>query len=262
MIFIWLIGFYILMGIGVYFFQEKLIFYPEKLPNDFKFNFHIKFEEHFIKMDDGAELNALRFKSENSKGLILYFHGNAGSLRRWGEVVDPFVDLGYDVLIMDFRGYGKSSGKRSHKAMLSDADRLYEFALNFVEEKNLILFGRSLGCSFASYLAGKNDPSKLILESPFYSMGDMARRVMPIFPQSIFLRFNFNNYKSLIGANCPIYIFHGKEDEIVPLESGQKLFQKLDSDQSQLFAIEGGGHNNLAGFDEYWIEMSKILGSE
>ncbi|MEP5614047.1 MAG: alpha/beta fold hydrolase [Cyclobacteriaceae bacterium] len=257
--FISLLTLYILVGLGVYFLQEKLIFLPEELDKDFSYNFPTAFEEHFLEMDDGAVINALHFKTDSAKGLILYFHGNAGSLQRWGEVVLPFVDQGFEVLIMDYRGYGKSVGERSYKTLLRDADRLYEFALNHTSEDQLIVFGRSLGSSFASYLAGKNNPSMLILETPFLSLGDMANRVAPIYPPSYFLRFNFKNHEALKGAECPIYIFHGTEDNVVPLESAQKLYETLDPDQAQFFVIEDGGHNNLSGFARYNEELNKIL---
>lgn len=246
----------------VYFFQESLIFLPEKLDRDFEYSFPASFEEHFIRMEDGAEINALHFKSDSSKGLILYFHGNAGSLRRWGDVVIPFVNVGYDVLIVDYRGYGKSTGKRTYQNMLTDADKLYEFALTLSTEDNLIVFGRSLGSSFASHVAGKNNPSKLILETPFISLGDLANRVAPLYPPSRMLRFNFKNHESLKSATCPIYIFHGTEDNVVPLSSGLKLYESLDPNQAKMFVIEGGEHNDLASFDAYQKALASILQDE
>ncbi len=232
---------------------------PEKLDKDFEYDFSSSFREHFIEMEDGAMINALHFERDNSKGLILYFHGNAGSLRRWGEVVEPFVELGFEVLIVDYRGYGKSRGKRTYQKMLSDADKLYAFALELTDEKNLILYGRSLGSSFASHLAGKNNPSKLILETPFFSLGDIAKRVVPFFPQNYLLRFNFKNYESLKDAECSIYIFHGTDDNVVPIESGEKLYKTLNSDQASFIVVQGGEHNNLAEFQEYQREIRKVL---
>ena len=261
-IFIVLFALYFLVGLAIYFFQEELIFLPEKLDKDFAYDFPFDFQEHFIEMADGASINALHFKADSSKGLILYFHGNAGSLRRWGEVVEPFVELGFDVLITDYRGYGKSTGKRTYKKMLADADQLYEFALGKTTEDRLILYGRSLGSSFASHLAGKNNPSKLILETPFLSLGDIANRVAPIYPPNYLLRFNFKNHESLKKAQCPIHIFHGTEDNVVPLQSGEELFQTLDPDQAQLIVVEGGGHNNLASFDRYQREIRNVLLNE
>lgn len=213
-------------------------------------------------MNDGAEINALHFQTSNPKGLILYFHGNAGSLERWGNVVDPFVDLGFDVLIMDYRGYGKSTGARSSKLMLSDADKLYEFARNITEEKNIIVFGRSLGSAFASHVGGKNSPASIILETPFYSLGDVAKKVVPIYPQDLLLRFNFKNYKALSKSTSPIHIFQGTNDQVVPFESATKLYKSLQAKGASITILKDGGHNDLATIDRYWEEMKKILLSE
>ena len=254
-----LLGLYLLVGIGVYIFQERLIFLPEELPRDFRFEFENPYKEHFITMEDGAELNALHFQTQNSKGLILYFHGNAGSLERWGNVVDPFVDLGFDVLIMDYRGYGKSTGKRSQGLMLSDADELYSFAQTISKEQNIVVFGRSLGSAFASHVGGKNNPAKIILETPFYSLADVAKRVVPIYPQDLLLRFNFKNFKALSTSTSSIYIFQGTNDQVVPMESAQKLYQSLEGKVASIAIIKGGGHNDLATFDEYWGDLKKAL---
>lgn len=255
-----LLGLYLIVGIGIYLLQEKLIFLPDELERDFEFRFEKPFTEHFLEMKDGAEINVLNFHAQNSKGLILYFHGNAGSLERWGNIVDPFVDMGYDVLIMDYRGYGKSSGQRSQQAMLSDADELYEFALSGSQEKKMIVFGRSLGCAFASHVGGENNPSKIILETPFYSLEDVAKKVVPIYPTNLLLRFNFKNHQSLQSANAPIYIFQGTEDEIVPFESAKKLHDSIKDLDADFIVIKGGEHNNLSGFEQYWVTMSEILG--
>src|SRR5436190_1275553 len=99
--------------------QEKMIFYPEPISADFKFKFNANFEELFIKSKD-AEINALHFKTNNPKGVILYFHGNAGSLDTWGDLGEEFTRTGYDFFIFDYRGYGKSTGSRSEEAFHAD----------------------------------------------------------------------------------------------------------------------------------------------
>src|SRR5882757_6576928 len=100
----------IIIFLLLFFFQEKLIFFPEKLDKNFRFGFSSKFEEINIKTSDNKLLNGLLFKVDNPKGLIFYLHGNAGSLNSWGEVAKTYVDLHYDVYILDYRGYGKSEG--------------------------------------------------------------------------------------------------------------------------------------------------------
>ncbi|MEQ6168254.1 alpha/beta hydrolase [Ekhidna sp. MALMAid0563] len=249
---------YVLIGLAIYLLQESLIFLPESLPDNYEYSFNKDFEEHSLIMKDGAVINALYFKLQDSRGLIVYFHGNAGNLARWGEVAEPFVDLGYEVLISDYRGYGKSTGSRSEKKLLSDAEEIYNFAKKLEREERIVIFGRSLGSAFASCLSSKNNPNKLILETPFYSLTDVARKLFPIYPAAWLLNYRFENHKYLRQTTAPIFIFHGNEDEIVPYESGQKLYEAVE-EQATLFAIDGGHHNDLAAFDSYWEHMKSVL---
>ena len=103
----------------LYFFQEKLIFFPENLDKDFKFSFDQKFEEINFKTQDNHLLNGILFMSDSSKGLIFYLHGNAGSLNTWGEVAQTYTDLNYDVFMLDYRGFGKSEGKINSQKQLA-----------------------------------------------------------------------------------------------------------------------------------------------
>ncbi len=253
LLFVYLIGFALL-----YLLQEKFIFLDDDLPSDYQFEFNAEFEEVNLT-PDGAVLNAIRFKADLAKGIIIYFHGNQGNLTRWGEVVMPFVEMGYDVLIMDYRGFGKSKGKRTQKTLLSDAELFYEYALKEFKEEDVILYGRSLGTGLASYLAGNHKPAKLILETPYYSMASVGQKLYPIFPVSWAMRFNFKSFQYLKTATCPVYIFHGTEDRVVPYAQGEKLFQSLPPNQGQLITIDEGRHKDLAEFDEYWEGIGSIL---
>lgn len=256
------VGLYLALGLVIFLLQERLIFLPEDLPNDYNYSFDAEFDEHFITMEDGAVINALHFTQAESKGLIVYFHGNAGNLARWGEVVYPFVELGYEVFIIDYRGYGKSSGERNQQVMLSDADAIYKYAFQLASEENIILFGRSLGSAFASYLAGKNQPSMVILETPFYSLKDVAKDIIPIYPIDFLLSYNYKNYAALQSCIAPISIFHGTRDEVVDYASGKKLYESLSGKEAQFYTIEGGHHNDLSTFPSYWESMKQVLENE
>lgn len=253
---------YLFVGVLIFLFQERLIFLPEALEPNYQYAFDAPFKEYNITMNDGASLNALHFQVPEPKGLILYFHGNAGNLARWGEIVIPFTDYGYEVLVVDYRGYGKSNGKRSKSRMISDSDVLYNFALKIEKEDRLILYGRSLGSAFASHLAGKYAPARVILETPFYSLCDVAKDLLPMYPTTLLLDYNFKNYQSLKGVQSPVSIFHGTEDEVVPFESGRKLFESIDSSEKVLIKVEGGHHNDLSTYEVYWNSIEQILNDE
>ncbi|MGX1930288.1 alpha/beta hydrolase [Flagellimonas sp. 2504JD4-2] len=242
-----------------YFLQEKLIFLPTTLPLDYNYSFDVDFEEVFMDTEDGARLNALNFRTENPKGLILYFHGNAGDLSRWGKIVEPFTDLGYEVLVMDYRSYGKSSGELSEEALHKDAQLFYDYAKQKFDEKEIVVFGRSLGASIATKVASKNNPKKLILETPFYSLLDVAKERFPILPLGYMLKYKFSSFDYIQNVTAPIRIFHGTSDNVVSYESGKKLFDVIPQTDKKLYTIENGEHNNLATFESYQTDLQKEL---
>lgn len=249
----------ILLSIMLYSFQEKLIFLPTKLTQDHVYTFNADFDEIFLDTTDGARLNALHFYTDNPKGLILYFHGNAGDLSRWGEIVLPFVDLDYDVLVMDYRNYGKSTGKLSEQALYQDAQLFYTYAKEKYPEEQLIIYGRSLGTGIASQLTSQNRPQKLILETPFYSLSEIAQERFPFLPVSYLLRYKIPSYQFLQRVNCPVRIFHGTNDNVVPYASGKKLYDSISNDDKKIYTIPNGNHNNLSDFEIYWNGIQKEL---
>ncbi len=249
----------ILLITMLYFLQEKLIFLSTKLPIDHVFSFSQPFEEIFLTSKDGAKLNAVHFKQEKPKGLILYFHGNAGDLSRWGTIATFFVGKQYDVIIMDYRTYGKSTGKLSESALHEDAQLFYDYALKKYDEQFITLYGRSLGTGIAIRLASNNKPSKLILETPFYSLMDVAKERFPFLPVKWLLQYKLLSFKYVGDISCPITVFHGTNDDVVPYESGKRLFVSIPNHDKKMYTIEGGEHNNLVQFKAYLKGVQEVL---
>lgn len=245
-------------GTLLYFLQEKMLFFPTVLEQDYIFQFSKPFEELFLKTDDDAVINAIHFKTENPKGVILYFHGNAGDLSRWGFIAEYFVEKQYDVLIIDYRTYGKSTGKLSEKALYNDAQYGYDYLKDRYAEGEITLYGRSLGTGIAAYLASKNKPKQLILETPYYSIADVAKSRFPLLPVETLLKYKLPTYKYIQQASCPITIIHGTDDMVVPISSAEKLL-KLNIENLDFITIEGGGHNDLIEHDLYHQQIHKIL---
>ncbi|MDT0607522.1 alpha/beta hydrolase [Croceitalea rosinachiae] len=242
----------------LYFLQEKFIFLPTKLPQNHVYQFSESFEEFFLNTPDGATLNGLHFKIEDPKGVILYFHGNAGDLSRWGEIATYFVKKSYAVIIMDYRTYGKSTGKLSEKHLFSDAQLFYNYALENYREKEITIYGRSLGAAIATQLASKTKPSKLVLETPFYNLYDVAKTRFSFLPLKLLLKYQFESNRYIQKVNCPITIFHGTEDAIVPYESGASLYRAAN-EPKEFITIEGGGHNDLVQFSTYQKNIGNAL---
>lgn len=245
--------------IFLYMMQEKLIFFPVTLPQNYVFEFTQPFEEFTLTAPDGGSLNAIHFKSESPKGLILYFHGNADNLVRWGNITERFVAYGYDVIVMDYRNFGKSTGDFNEENLYADADLFYAYAAERFEEDQIIVFGRSLGTTFATYVASKNNPKRLILETPFYSLLEVAQKKVPFLPLKQMLNYSFPTYSFMSSVTCQVTILHGTKDGIVPYDSGKRLFEKVEHGDKEFITIKGGGHRNLIEFTEYRQKMQHIL---
>ena len=157
----------------IYFNQEDyFIFHPVKLDPNHSFQFEWSFEEINIETKDGGVLNSLLFKTDSAKGVIFYLHGNGGSLDNWGNKAPIYNDLGYDLFMLDYRGYGKSPGSITSEAQLhEDIQIVYDEVKRRYSENEIIVLGYSLGTGLATRLAAKNNPGLLILQAPFYSAG-------------------------------------------------------------------------------------------
>lgn len=244
----------------LYFLQEKMIFLPRPLAPDFEFSFSEPFQEFDLEAEDGATLNALYFPVKEAKGLILYYHGNAGNLERWGRIVSYFPSQGYSVVVMDYRGYGKSKGKRTESALRRDALLFYKHALSLgYDNQSIIVYGRSLGASLATYVASEENPSQLVLETPFFNLTDVAQHRFPFLPVGKLLKYRFPSDEFIQNVRCPITIFHGTEDQVVPIESGKKLFQVIRNNPARFYTIDGGKHNNLIEFKSFKSGLKETL---
>ena len=241
----------------IYRFQDKFIFFPQKLDPSFEFTFRESFEERFFQTGDKVRIHALHFKVKEPRGLIYYLHGNAGSLQGWGAVAADFTALNYDVLMIDYRGYGKSNGNIFEKGLLHDVLFIYDLLVREYVEDKILVYGRSLGTGLASYVACNRNPGMLILESPYFNIPDAARSYFPWFPSGL-IRYRFRNDVYLKNTRCPVSIFHGSQDEVLDVKGSYKL-KPLLKPGDQLIIIEGGHHNDLALFDVYQVHLKKIL---
>lgn len=254
-----LIALYIFILLGFYFFQENIIFQPKKISEDYGYEFDKDFEELNLEISNDAFLNAVHFKVHKPKGIILYFHGNKGNLKRWGNIVKPLTDYNYDVFIMDYRGYGKSKGLRTEKKMYSDAQACYDYVSKLYKEPNIVVYGRSLGGTFATFVASQNNPKQLILEATFYSMTEVIHNKLPILPYDELLKFKFETDKFIADVKAPTIIFHGNEDQLVSIDLGKKLYEKSNKENTEFTEIDGATHHNIGEFEEYRNSLQKIL---
>lgn len=248
------------------YFQEKVVFLPVLLPENHQFDFDKNFEEYLWETPFDGKINALHFKIENPKGVIVYFHGNSDNLNRWGKIAGDFTKFGYDVLVMDYRSFGKSVGIRNEEYLNSDAQFSYDFAKEIYGEKNTIVYGRSLGGAFALKIGAENQPKLIILEATFYNLQDIVNRWLPgkvTDKVSSKMTYHFLSNENIAKVKVPVYHFHGTKDFVVPLKSGKKLFEVFEKEKPEIpkkfIEIIGGSHQDLIDFEIFEEELRQIL---
>jgi pimeloyl-ACP methyl ester carboxylesterase len=253
--------FYLCVCVLAYVLQERLIFLPDRIDKKYQFNFAEPFNEVFIPTDDAILLSALLFSAPDSKGVIFYLHGNAGSLDGWADVAPTYLRLQYDVFILDYRGYGKSEGTINSEAqLLRDVQRAYDYVLKSYPEKDVIVLGYSLGSGLAAKIAATNHPRLLILQAPYYSLTEMMRHSFPFLP-TFLLKYKLSTKDALPDCRMPIVMFHGDEDEVIPYAQALKLKQLLKPGDT-LITLKGVGHNGITDEPAYIAAIESILDSQ
>ncbi|MEO8934345.1 MAG: alpha/beta fold hydrolase [Xanthomarina sp.] len=259
-VFATLITLYLLSLVFIYFKQERFFFNPKFLAKDYQFEFKENFEELNIPVAPNIDLNAVLFKAKNAKGVILYLHGNAGAIHDWGKRAPLYLDNNYDILFVDYRGYGKSDGAYNDaEEIFNDMQKVYDFTKTLYNEDRIVILGFSLGSGLASYLAANNHPKMLILSAPYYSwktlISDEIARPIPKF----IIKYNIPTYEFVKRVTCPIKIFYGTRDFLIDPETNAIKLHALIPSNITLFPIEDAGHNGLHITRQYYQDLKKIL---
>ena len=253
-----LILLYFIICLVLYFKQEKIIFYPTLLADDYKFSEYQGFEEYNFDMPNGNRIHALYFKVDQPKGIVLYFHGNAGSLEKWGYAAQDFTRRNYAVLMPDYPTYGKSKGTLKEAYFYQDAAYLYTHLQEKYPHTAILVYGRSLGTGIACELASKKNPSQLILETPYFNFIEMGKEKLGFLPVKYLLKYHFRSDLSIKEVQCPIHIFHGTNDELIPYKQALRL-AALSIQKNILTTIQGGGHNDLGRFEAFQKGLDLLL---
>jgi pimeloyl-ACP methyl ester carboxylesterase len=212
----------------------------------------------FFDVEPDVRINGLHFMCKKPLGLVLYFHGNTRSIKGWSRYAKDFYRYNYDVVLVDYRGFGKSTGKRSEERMLKDMQFVYDTLAVRYHEHHIIVYGRSLGSGFATKIASDNKPRYLILDAPYYNFKKVVERFLPLLPMRMLLRFHLRTDKWIRHVNCHTYIIHGTKDWLIPISNSEKL-QAINPRKITLIRIEGGRHNNLPSFPAYHNMLRDIL---
>ena len=253
-----ILSFYIGFSILFYFFQQFIFFRPEILPSSFKYDYPFPFEELEFDMEDGGKINGIYFTVPSSRGVVYYLKGNSKSIKGWGKFAKDFLSNGYDFLMIDYRGFGKSKGKRSQQRLFNDSQFMYKWLHERYAEDEIVLYGRSLGSGVAARIASWNNPRLLILDSPYFSFYYNVRRFIFWTPLKWILRYPIRTDQYLKTVTCPVHIIHGTDDFLIPFKQSEML-KDLFPDKILLKPIEGAGHNDLQDFPAFYHALYDSL---
>lgn len=250
---------YVIIGILLFFFQDLFLFHPIKLSKTHSFLFNIPFNEINLEVDGKRNLNIIQFSTaKKRKGIVLYFHGNMRNIERYAHFAPFFTRNGWDIWMIDYPGFGKTTGRRTEKRINEDALRFYNLAVEQEDPEEIIIYGKSLGTGVASYLASTKKSKQLILETPYYSMKTLTNHYAPIYP-SFLTKYSFPTYKYLKTVKVPITIMHGLKDEIIPYNHSERL--KIENRSIRLLTVPKGKHNTLYKFPEVPALLDSLLSS-
>ena len=240
-------------------FQERMLFFPDKLDEDKDLQWTGASEEVFLDTEDGARIHGLFFEADRqARGVVLYFHGNAGSVASWYQVALELSQYEVDVLLIDYRTYGKSRGDMSEEGLYHDGQAAYDYLLEQgIEPPSIVVHGRSVGSAVATYVAHKNEVGGLVLETPFTSLVTLASELYPFLAPRQLLRYEMDNLSRVVTIEAPTWVVHGTADRIVPVEHGRQVFE-AGAGAWELTIIDGGGHNDLMDWPDYHRDLQRF----
>jgi len=228
--------------------QVSVIFEPHPLDQNHCFNLPENTTEIFISVDVDVQVNGLLFEKSGNKDLMIYFQGNAKNLQNFIDNHRMVLDWGFNVVVTDYRSFGKSNGKLTGEhAFYLDAEKIYEYALSLgYQAENIILYGYSMGTSAATYLAATKKAKAVILESAYSSIPEIQ------WVGNRTPAFELNSAEKAVAVVIPTLLIHGDLDEVITLDHSQRIFNRLKLTMNkEIIVIQGGGHDDLKQRPEY-----------
>jgi len=253
---------YLLLLSFVYFFQDQMYYFPSNVISRTPSVVGLNFDEVFFRTKDGLKLHGWWIPADSETAAsktILFCHGNAGNISDRIETVQLLHQLGLNVWIFDYRGYGKSQGKPSQKGTYKDAKAAWNYLVDIrkLNSTDIIIMGRSLGGAVAAWLANRVQPSAVILESTFTSASDLAAELYPYFPVRWMVKYRYPTLKYVKKITVPKFFAHSRDDEVIPFHHGLKLYEAAG--EPKTFIELEGSHGN--GFMQTGQRYKKALNS-
>ena len=245
----------------IYFKQSSLVFLPE-IDRGFRTNpaaIGLGFTSLKLTTTDGETLDGWLVPADTkraARGLVLFFHGNAGNISHRLDYLRMFHDLGLTTLIVDYRGYGLSSGTPSEEGTYRDAETAWRHATQVLGNpaSRIVVFGESLGGGVAAQLTAENRPGALVLASTFTSVPEMGAELYPLLPVRLLARIRYDSLARLEQISCPLLVIHSRDDDIIPFTHGQRLFAAARQPK-QFLEIRGGHNEGFVFARDEWIRQ-------
>jgi hypothetical protein len=246
-------------------FERQLIYFPYRAFDVTPAQLGLAHEELVLRAEDGVQVHGWFLPTKGSRWTVLVCHGNAGNIsHRLDRALLMQAKLGADVLLFDYRGYGRSEGRPDEEGTYRDGRAAYRWLVEErgVARERIVLFGESLGAAVALELALDRSPAALVLEAPFASIPEMARVVFPLLPPGPWVRTRYDNLAKVPALTAPLLVLHGEADATVPFGQGRRVFEAAP-EPKRFFAIAGAGHNDtyVVGGEPYWRAWSAFLDS-
>lgn len=250
---------YCLVGILLYSFQNKLLFRPVAVAKDTPYNFSQPHKEVNIPYSDSSNMNIVQFlPATTAKGVVLYFHGNRTNVSWYAKFSNTFTKNGYEVWMLDYPGYGKSTGDFTEQMLYDWALTTYKLARTRFSPDSIVIYGKSLGTGIASQLAAARDCKYLLMETPYYHFPSVIGQYAPVYPVEQMIRFKLPVHEYLKKVTAPVIIFHGTDDGVITYRNAKRL-KPLLKQGDQFVTIEDGSHNDLSNFPIYQQKMDSLL---
>jgi pimeloyl-ACP methyl ester carboxylesterase len=241
----------------LFFHQERLLFPGAPLPADHRFRFAQPYEEIRVPVA-GATLDALLFPQPRSRGLVFFLHGNAGNLETWTAGIDFYRRVGWDLFIVDYRGYGRSTGRIGSEAeLLADVRAAWDAIAPRYRDRPIVVYGRSLGTGPAAWLARDVKPAMLMLVSPYASLLEAGQRAFPFAP-SFLARYPMRTDLVIARVDSPVVLLHGSRDAVIPADDSARL-AALARPGAELVVVDGAGHDDIHAFPAYLDAVAERL---
>ena len=244
----------------LYFFQERLIFFPQPLAQDpLKSNTGAAIEEVSLVTTDGVRLHGWLAKASPMQApapLLIYFGGNAEEVSWLASTAGQYA--GWSLLIFNYRGYGRSEGKPGEAALFADALQIYDYAAARADVGSIAVMGRSLGSGVAVYLAAQRPLAGVILVSPYDSIESVAKGVYPFLPIGLMLRHRFDSLARAPGIEAPLLCLVASADRVIPRPHSERLYAAWGGDKHWR-EIRPAEHDSISDEPDYWRAIAAFL---